>query len=69
MLETNSPQLLFNDGEWPYLGGYVNYQDNSYWSAENRMIVHEVKLHDAKFGVWCALGAAIIIRHMFVQKP
>jgi len=69
VLETQSPQILFNDGEWPHLGGYVSSQYNSYWSAENRVVVHEVTLYDAKFGMWCAISAAIIRRHIFFQRP
>jgi hypothetical protein len=47
----------------------MNSQDSSYWSAENRMVVHEVTLYDAKFGAWCAISAAIIKRHIFFQRP
>lgn len=47
----------------------MSYRDNSYWSAENSLIFHEVTLYDAKFGVWCAMNAAVIIGHIFFQRP
>jgi hypothetical protein len=45
----------------------VSSQNNSYWSAEDRIVVHEVTLYDAKFGVWCAISSAIITRHIFSE--
>jgi hypothetical protein len=39
------------------LSGYVNSQNNRYWSTENPHAVHEVPQHDLKVGVWRAIGA------------
>jgi hypothetical protein len=30
---------------------------NSYWSAENRMLIYDTPFHDVMFGVWCAICA------------
>jgi hypothetical protein len=35
---------------------------------ENLMFVHEVSLHDIKFGVWCAICATRIIGHIFLVR-
>ena len=43
----------------------MSSQGNVYWSAENHVVVLEVTLYDAKFGVWCAISAAVIISHIF----
>jgi len=46
----------------------VSSQDKIYWSAENHVVSREVTLYDAKFGVWCAISAALIIRHIFFSE-
>jgi hypothetical protein len=32
------------------------------------MVVHEVTSYNVKFGVWCAISAAVIIRHIFFSE-
>jgi hypothetical protein len=43
---------FYSDEAWYTLSGYVNSQNNRYWSTENPHAVHEVPLHDLKVGVW-----------------
>ena len=49
--------ILFSDGAWFHLGGYVNSQHTRYWSAESPILIHEMPLYGVKAGLWCALGA------------
>jgi hypothetical protein len=45
------PELMFySDEVWYTLSGYMNSQDNRYWSTENPHAVYEVPLHDLKVG-------------------
>jgi hypothetical protein len=37
---------------------------NMYWCSENPREVHEVILHDSKFGVWCGVVSRKI-SHLF----
>lgn len=60
------PSLLFmSDEAWFHLSGYVNSQNTRYWDTENPNLVHEVPLHDAKVGVWCAVSGRRIIGPIF----
>ena len=62
------PQLIiFSDEAWFHLRGHVCSQNNRYWSTENPRIIHEVPLHDAKIGVWCAVSAKRIIGPIFFE--
>jgi hypothetical protein len=46
------PQLtFFSDEAWFHMQGYINTQNNRYWSSENSLITHEVPLHPVKVGV------------------
>jgi hypothetical protein len=52
------PQLaFFSDEEWFHFQGYINKQNNRYWSSQNPHLSHEVPLHPVTFGVWGALSA------------
>src|SRR6185437_9724828 len=62
-IEPNS--LFFTDEAWFHLTGYVNSQNNRYWSNENPHQLHEVPLHDAKVGVWCAISRTRLIGPIF----
>jgi hypothetical protein len=42
---------LFKDEAWFHFSGYVNSQNNRYWSGENPTLIHEVPLHDVKVDV------------------
>jgi hypothetical protein len=44
---------------WSHFSGYVDTQNNMCWSAESPIVVHEVVLHDVKFGMWCAVSATM----------
>jgi len=41
---------------------------STYWCSENARAVHEVLLHDSKFGVWCGVAARKIIGAMFFEE-
>jgi hypothetical protein len=58
---------VVHDGEivsililWSHFSGYVDFQDNMYWSAENPIVVHEVVLHDTEVGMCCVVSATMI---------
>jgi hypothetical protein len=45
--------------------GYINTQNNHYWSSQNPYLTHEVQLHPLKVGVWCAVSARRIVGPVF----
>jgi hypothetical protein len=50
------PKLtFFTDEAWFHLSGYINAQNNRYWSIINLKQMFEVLLHDQKIDVWCAI--------------
>jgi hypothetical protein len=60
------PQLaLFSDEAWFHLQGYINTQNDHYWSTQNPHITHEVPLDPVKVGVWCAASARRIVGPVF----
>jgi Asp-tRNA(Asn)/Glu-tRNA(Gln) amidotransferase B subunit len=60
------PKLtFFTDEAWFHLSGYINAQNNRYWSSINLKQMFEVPLHDQKIGVWCAITASRIVRPIF----
>jgi hypothetical protein len=62
-------QLTFFSGEaWFHFQGYVNMQNNHYWSSQNPHLTHEVPLHLVKVGVWCAVSARRIVVPVFFKK-
>jgi hypothetical protein len=60
--------VFYTDEAWFHLSGYVNSQNNRYWSAENPHSIHEVPLHDVKIGVWCAISAHRITGPEYLQE-
>jgi hypothetical protein len=63
------PQLtLFSDDVSFHLLGYINTQNNCYWSSQNPHLTNEVPLHLAKVGVWCAVSARRIVVLVFLTK-
>jgi hypothetical protein len=36
---------------WSHLQGYINMQNNRYWSSENPHLIHEDPFHPAKVGL------------------
>jgi hypothetical protein len=52
---------LFSDEAWFHLQGYINTQNNCYWSSQNPHLTHDTPLHPVKIGVWCALSARRIV--------
>jgi hypothetical protein len=56
-----NPQLaFFSDEQWFHLQGYINMQNNHYWSSQNPFLTHKLLLHPVKVGVWCAVRARIV---------
>jgi hypothetical protein len=55
---------FFPDEAWFHLQGYINTQNNHYWSSQNPHLTHKVLLHPMKVGVWCAVSARRIVGPM-----
>jgi hypothetical protein len=56
VLQPLSPQLtFFSDEASIHLQGYINTQNNRYWSSQTPHLIHDVSLHPVKVGVWCAV--------------
>jgi hypothetical protein len=53
----DSERRFFSDDGWYILSGYLNSQNNRYWSTENPHALHEVSLHDLKVGFWAEISA------------
>jgi hypothetical protein len=63
------PKLTFFTVEaWFHLSGYINAQNNRYWSSINPRQTFEVPLHDQKVGVWCAITASRIEGPIFFEN-
>jgi hypothetical protein len=52
---------FFSDEARFHLQGYINTQNNLYWSSQNPHLTHEVRLRPVKVGVWCIVSARRII--------
>lgn len=65
LVDTNF--FFFTDEAWFHLNGYVNTQNNRYWSSTNPHQFREVPLHDVKVGVWCAISASRVIGPIFFE--
>jgi hypothetical protein len=48
--------------------GYINMQNNCYWSSQNPHLTHEVLLDPVKVGVWCAVSARRIVVPVFFNE-
>jgi hypothetical protein len=42
---------FFTDEAWFHLSGYINAQNNRYWSSINPRQTFEMPIHDQKIGV------------------
>jgi hypothetical protein len=60
--------MLFSDEGWLHLQGYINTQNNRYWSSQNPYLTHEALLHPVKVGVWCTLSARRIVGPVFFNE-
>jgi hypothetical protein len=59
-------QLTFFSHEARFhLQGYINMQNNCYWSSQDLHLTHEVPLHPVKASVWCAVSARRIVGPVF----
>jgi hypothetical protein len=59
---------LFSDEACFHLQGYINMQNNCYWSSQNPHLTHEVQLHPAKVGVWCTVSARRTVEPVFYNE-
>jgi hypothetical protein len=63
------PKLtFFTDEAWFHLSGYINAQNNRYWSSINLKQTFEVPLHDQKISVWCAITDSRIVGPIFFEN-
>jgi hypothetical protein len=51
-------QTFFKDEANFYLSGYINSQNNRYWSSENPHALIQYSLYNEKIGVWCGISLA-----------
>jgi hypothetical protein len=64
-----NPQLtFFSDEAWFHFQGYINTQNNCYWSSQYPHLTHEVLLHSVKIGFLCAVSARRIVGPMFFNE-
>ncbi|GFT45055.1 putative DD41D transposase [Trichonephila clavipes] len=61
-------RILFSDGAFFWLNGYVNKQNCRIWSKANPPVYVETPLHPEKLTVWCALWAGGIIGPYFFKN-
>jgi hypothetical protein len=59
---------FFSDEALFHLQGYINTQNNRYWSSQNPHLTPKVLLHPVKLGVWCAVSATRIVGPMFFNE-
>jgi hypothetical protein len=58
--EVNLHFTFFSDEAWCHLQGYINMQNNRYWSSQNPHLTQEVLLHPVKVGVWYTVSKRIV---------
>jgi hypothetical protein len=66
--EVNPQLTFFSDEAWFHLQGYINTQNNRYWSSRNPLLTHEALLHPVKVGAWCALIPRRMVELVFFNK-
>jgi hypothetical protein len=59
---------IYSDEAWFTLNGYINSEDNRYWSTEDPHAVNEVPVHSLKVGVWYVINAQRIIGPIFFYE-
>jgi hypothetical protein len=64
-----SPQLtFFSDEAWIHLKGYINAQNNHYWSSQNPHLPNKVPSHPVKVGVLCDVSARLFVVTAFFKE-
>jgi hypothetical protein len=66
--EIDPQSTVFSNEVRFHFQGYINTQSNHYWSSQNPHPTHEVPLHPAKVGVWCAESARRIVLPLFLNE-
>jgi hypothetical protein len=61
------PKLTFTDEANYNLSGYVNSQNNKYWSSENPYALIQLPLYAQQIGIWCAISVNHIIGPIFYE--
>lgn len=64
----NQKLTFFTDEAWFHLSGYVNDQNNKYWSSINLIHTFEVPFHNHKICEWCAITATQIAEPIQTDK-
>jgi hypothetical protein len=59
---------FFSAEAWFHMQGYINMQNNRYWSSQNPHLTCKVRLHPVKVGVWCAVNARKIVAPVFFNE-
>jgi hypothetical protein len=59
---------FFSDEAQFHLQGYINTQNNRYWSSQKPHLTHEAPLHPVTVGVWCASSARRIVGPVFFNE-
>jgi hypothetical protein len=64
------PKLTFFTDEANFnLSGYVNSQNNKYWSSENPQKPNSTSPYDQMVGVWCAISTNCITGPICYEGP
>jgi hypothetical protein len=48
--------------------GYINTENNSYWSSQNPQLTHGAPLYPVEVGVWCTVSARRIVGSVFFNE-
>jgi hypothetical protein len=66
--EINLQLTFFSDEVWFHLQGYINIQNNPYWSSQNPHLTQDILLHPVSVGVWCTISAIRIVGPKFFNE-
>jgi hypothetical protein len=59
--EINLQLTFYSDEAWFHLQGYINVQNNRYWSSQNPHLTHRVLLQPVKVHAWYAVSSRKIV--------
>lgn len=58
--------ILFSNEAGFHFTGYINSQNNRYWSPKTLILIHEVPLYESMVCVWCVMSAIGVLDLVFV---